>query len=83
MTLLVQITDTHIVERGKLLYGLADTARHLAESVAEINAMRPRPDAVLGTPVILAPDTCNLEAQRDRLVGEDVRECGHVAWNAP
>ena len=49
MTLLVQITDTHIVERGKLLYGLADTARHLAESVAEINAMRPRPDAVLIT----------------------------------
>ena len=49
MTLLVQITDTHIVERGKLLYGQADTARHLAETVMEINAMRPRPDAVLIT----------------------------------
>ncbi|NNJ80468.1 MAG: hypothetical protein HKP19_14565 [Xanthomonadales bacterium] len=49
MTLLVQITDTHIVERGTLLYGMADTARHLAESVIQINAMRPRPDAVLIT----------------------------------
>jgi 3',5'-cyclic AMP phosphodiesterase CpdA len=28
---------------------MADTARHLAESVAEINAMRPRPDGVLIT----------------------------------
>ena len=49
MTLLVQISDTHIVERGKLLYGMADTALHLADTVAEINAMRPRPDAVLIT----------------------------------
>jgi Icc protein len=49
MTMLVQITDTHVVERGTLLYGMADTARHLAESVAEVNAMRPRPDGVLMT----------------------------------
>jgi Icc protein len=49
LTLLVQITDTHIVERGKLLYGMADTAHHLAETVSEINAMRPQPDAVLIT----------------------------------
>ncbi len=49
MTLLVQITDTHIVERGTLLYGMADTARHLAETVSQINAMRPRPDLVLIT----------------------------------
>ena len=49
MTLLVQISDTHVVERGTLLYGMADTARHLAETVAEINAMDPLPDAVLIT----------------------------------
>ena len=49
MTLLVQITDTHIVERGTLLYGMADTARHLAETVSQINSMRPRPDLVLIT----------------------------------
>ena len=42
MTLLVQITDTHVVERGTLLYGMADTARHLAEAVSQINAMRPQ-----------------------------------------
>ena len=49
MTLLVQITDTHVVERGTLLYGMADTARHLAEAVSQINAMRPRPNLVLIT----------------------------------
>lgn len=49
MTSIIQISDTHIVERGTLLYGQADTARHLAETVVEINAMRPAPDAVLIT----------------------------------
>jgi len=49
LTLLVQITDTHVVERGTLLYGMADTARHLAETVSEINAMEPQPDLVLIT----------------------------------
>ena len=49
MTLLVQISDTHIVERNTLLYGVADTALHLAETVVQINAMRPRPNAVLIT----------------------------------
>ena len=49
MTLLVQITDTHVVERGKLLYDKADTALHLAQTVLEINALRPQPDAVLIT----------------------------------
>ena len=36
MTTLVQISDTHVVERGKLLYEQADTALHLAETVIEI-----------------------------------------------
>ena len=49
MTLLVQITDTHIVPPGKLLYGNTDTAAHLGESVRQINSMRPRPDVVLVT----------------------------------
>jgi 3',5'-cyclic AMP phosphodiesterase CpdA len=49
LTLLVQITDTHVVEKGKLLYGMADTARHLAEVVSQINSMRPQPDLVLVT----------------------------------
>ena len=49
MTLLVQITDTHILPLGELLYGYTDTAAHLGESVRQINAMRPIPDVVLIT----------------------------------
>ncbi len=49
MTLLVQITDTHIEAPGKLLYDTLDTARHLQESVHEINAMKPQPDLVMVT----------------------------------
>ncbi len=49
MTQLVQITDTHILSRGELLYGVVDTAEHLRESIAEINAMEPQPDLVMIT----------------------------------
>jgi len=49
MTMLIQITDTHILPPGELLYGRTDTALHLAETVHKINRMRPRPDAVLFT----------------------------------
>lgn len=47
MTLLVQLTDTHIEEPGNLLYGKVNTAKHLRESVEEINAMSPQPDLVM------------------------------------
>lgn len=49
MTLLVQLTDTHILPPGEMLYGVLDTARHLRESVLSITRMRPRPDVVLIT----------------------------------
>jgi Icc protein len=49
MTLIVQLTDTHIDGPGNLLYGKVDTARHLRESVQEVNAMNPQPDVVLIT----------------------------------
>jgi Icc protein len=49
VTLLIQITDTHILPRGELLYGKVDTAKHLRESVAEINLMEPQPDLVMIT----------------------------------
>ena len=49
MTMLVQITDTHILPPGKILYGDIDTARHLQETVEQINRMRPVPDAVFFT----------------------------------
>lgn len=49
MTTLIQITDTHIMSRGELLYGEFDTETHLRESVAEINSMEPQPDLVMIT----------------------------------
>lgn len=49
MTLLIQITDTHILPPGNLLYGSIDTALHLHETVRKINRMRPLPDAVIFT----------------------------------
>ncbi len=49
MTLLIQITDTHILPPGEVLYGSVDTARHLAETIREINRMQPLPDAVMFT----------------------------------
>ena len=49
MTLLVQITDTHILPPGEILYDEVDTALHLAETVQQINRMRPLPDVVMIT----------------------------------
>jgi 3',5'-cyclic AMP phosphodiesterase CpdA len=49
MTLLIQISDTHILPPGKVLYGEIDTALHLQETVQNINRMRPTPDAVIFT----------------------------------
>lgn len=49
MTSLIQITDTHILPPGQLLYGHTDTAAHLKEAVAQINRMLPRPDLVIIT----------------------------------
>lgn len=49
MTLLIQISDTHILPPGKILYGEIDTALHLQETVQKINRMRPTPDAVFFT----------------------------------
>jgi 3',5'-cyclic AMP phosphodiesterase CpdA len=49
MTLLVQITDTHIQPRGELLYGQVDTSVHLREIVSEINRFKPTPDLLVVT----------------------------------
>ena len=49
MTLLIQLTDTHILPPGEELYGSIDTALHLKKTVEEINRILPRPDAVLIT----------------------------------
>ena len=49
MTLLIQITDTHILPPGEILYDEVDTTFHLAETVQQINRMRPLPDVVMIT----------------------------------
>lgn len=49
MSFLLQLTDTHILAPGELLYGAIDTARHLKETITAITQMRPEPDAVIIT----------------------------------
>lgn len=49
MTLLIQITDTHIVAPGEVLYGDIDSGLHLREVVRNINAMQPEPAGVMFT----------------------------------
>ena len=49
MTLLIQITDTHIVAPGEVLYGDIDSGLHLREVVRNINAMQPEPAGVIFT----------------------------------
>jgi len=49
MTFLIHISDTHILPPGEVLYGEVDSARHLRETVQQINRMRPLPDLVIIT----------------------------------
>jgi Icc protein len=49
MTSLIQITDTHILHPGTLLYGHTDTAANLRAVIAQINRMLPRPELVMIT----------------------------------
>ena len=57
MTLLVQITDTHILPQGELLYDQVDTSAHLRETVAEISRIRPTPDLLVVTgDIVERPD---------------------------
>ena len=47
--LLAQITDLHIRRPGQLAYRQVDTAPFLQHCIAKLNALTPRPDAVLIT----------------------------------
>jgi 3',5'-cyclic-AMP phosphodiesterase len=47
--LLAQISDLHIKPPGAFAYQRVDTAAHLVRCVARLNALEPRPDAVLVT----------------------------------
>lgn len=47
--LLAQISDLHIKRPGALAYRRVDTAAHLERCVARLNALEPKPDAVVIT----------------------------------
>ena len=49
MTLLAQLSDTHIVARGHKLAGAVDSAALLRSAVRALMALQPQPDAVLFT----------------------------------
>lgn len=70
MTLLVQITDTHIQPKGELLYGQVDTSVHLRETVAEINRIRPVPDAVIVTGDLVETPTTESYAHFKELIAD-------------
>jgi 3',5'-cyclic-AMP phosphodiesterase len=46
---IVQITDLHVVARDRLCYGLVATNEQLAQAVAHINNLEPRPDVVIAS----------------------------------
>lgn len=48
-TLLVQLTDLHIREPGRLAYRRVDTSRYFREMVGSVLALRQKPDAVVIT----------------------------------
>ncbi|MRT32881.1 phosphodiesterase, partial [Xylella fastidiosa subsp. multiplex] len=48
-TFLVQLTDLHIREPGRLAYGRIDTAPYLERAVQSVLALRQAPDAVVIT----------------------------------
>jgi 3',5'-cyclic-AMP phosphodiesterase len=45
--LIAQISDLHIKPPGALAYGRVDTAKALAQCIAALNELRPRPDLVV------------------------------------
>src|SRR5882724_1775539 len=47
--LIVQISDLHVRPRGKTCYGQVDSNALLARAVAALEALDPRPDAVIAS----------------------------------
>ena len=47
--LIAQITDLHILPEGQLAFGHVDTAACLAQAVAHLGKLDPRPDLVVAT----------------------------------
>src|SRR5271168_4420310 len=47
--IIAQITDLHVVAKDRQCYRKVPTNTHLAESVAHVNSLDPRPDAVIAS----------------------------------
>jgi 3',5'-cyclic AMP phosphodiesterase CpdA len=47
--IIAQITDLHVVASGRLFYGMLPTNAHLAQAVAHINSLDPRPNVVIAS----------------------------------
>lgn len=47
--LIAQITDLHVLPEGELCFGRVPTNQQLREAVAHVNALDPRPDAVIAS----------------------------------
>jgi 3',5'-cyclic AMP phosphodiesterase CpdA len=47
--IIAQITDLHVVARGRLFYDMLPTNAHLAQAVAHINSLDPRPNVVIAS----------------------------------
>ncbi|MGP6158899.1 MAG: phosphodiesterase [Vulcanimicrobiaceae bacterium] len=47
--IVAQISDLHIVRKGRLLHHMVNTAKYLRRCIARLNALEPRPDVVLAT----------------------------------
>ena len=48
-TFLIQLSDTHIREPGRLAYGRLDTAPYLSQAVQAIDRLPQKPDAIVMT----------------------------------
>ena len=47
--IIAQITDLHVVAKGRLFYDTIPTNAQLVEAVAHINSLDPRPDVVIAS----------------------------------
>jgi 3',5'-cyclic AMP phosphodiesterase CpdA len=70
--IVAQISDLHIMRKGRVLYHMINTAKYLRRCIARLNALEPRPDAVIATGDLVDAGKPK-EYKRLRKVLEDLR----------
>lgn len=80
-TTLIQITDTHIKRPGALAYGEVDTTAFLTRAIARLNALSPRPDAVVVTGDLVDSGGRDEYAQLKRLLDPLAIPCHLLVGN--